>query len=163
MYYSVFIDNHFFPRLCLQWKLCLLQRVGSCFIVFPSQASNNIIWLFPETCHLGHASNWHNAISISLAEKQRHAYFAACSVGSGQRFAIKPRCFSCVYFGLFIILKQTTIYANCIQKQPIQQISNSFFPVFFQRLLCSLCIFDKSSQAIGCASLCVICQREING
>ena len=68
-----------------------------------------------------------------------------------------------MYFGLFIILKQTTNYANSTQKQPIQQISNGLFPVFFQRLLCSLCIFDKSSKATGYASLSVICQQEMNG
>lgn len=77
--------------------------------------------------------------------------------------AFKLRCFSCMYFGLFIILKQTTNYANGTQKQPIQQISNGLFLSFFQRLLCSLCIFDKSSKATGYASLSVICQQEMNG
>lgn len=71
-------------------------------------------------------------------------------------------CFLCAYFGLFIILRQTTNYANSIQKQPVQQISNGLFLVFFQCLLCSLCIFDKSSKATGYASLCVICQQEMN-
>lgn len=76
---------------------------------------------------------------------------------------VKYHCFLCAYFRLFITLKQTTIYANSIQKLPIQQISNGLFLVFFQRLLCSLCIFDKSSKAMVYASLCVICQQEING
>lgn len=49
------------------------------------------------------------------------------------------------------------------KKQPIQQISNGLFLVFSQRLLCSLCISDKSSKATGYASLCVICQKEMNG
>lgn len=71
--------------------------------------------------------------------------------------------FPCMYFSLFIILKQTTNYANSTQKQPIQQISNGLFPVFFQRLWCSLCIFDKSSKPTGYASLSVICQQEMNG
>lgn len=73
-------------------------------------------------------------------------------------FAFKLHCFSCMYFGLFIILKETTNYANSTQKQPIQQISNGLFSVFFQSLLCSLCIFDKSSKSTDYASLCVICQ-----
>lgn len=68
-----------------------------------------------------------------------------------------------VYFVLFIILKQTTNYANSAQKQPIQQISKGLFPVFFQSLLRSLCIFDKSSKVTGYASLWAICQQEMNG
>lgn len=49
------------------------------------------------------------------------------------------------------------------EKRPMQQISNGLFPVISQRLLCSLCSFDKSSKATGNASLCVVCRREMNG
>ena len=59
-------------------------------------------------------------------------------------------------------MKQTTNYANSAPKQPIQQISNGFPPPPCL-LLCSLCIFDKSSKATGYASLSVICQQEMNG
>lgn len=59
----------------------------------------------------------------------------------------------------FIHYFETTNYANSTQKQRIQQISNEFFCL----LLCSLCIFDKSSKATGYASLSVICQQEMNG
>lgn len=69
--------------------------------------------------------------------------------------------FHACYFSLFIILKQTTNYANSAPKQPIQQISNGFFSPCL--LLCSLCIFDRSSKATGYASLSVICQQEMNG
>lgn len=85
----------------------------------------------------------------------------ARSGGGGHRFAFFKLCyFSCahVVFVLSIILKQTN-YANSTQKQRIQQISNEFFCL----LLCSLCIFDKSSKATGYASLSVICQEEMNG
>lgn len=128
MYYSVFIDKLFL--LCLQPRLCLLQRLGSYFIVFPWVAPNNRIFL--SVVH-HHVSIWHNTISISLEERQRHAYYPACSSGSGHCLCLKKRrCTPCMYFGLFIISTQTTNYANGTQKQAIQQISNGLFPVFFQ-------------------------------
>lgn len=143
--------------------LSLFQCVGSNVIVFPWLTPNNTIWFSSDFCHLNHASNWYSAISISLAKKQRHSYYTACLVGNGHCFAFKLCYVLSINFGLFIILKQTTNYANSTKKQPIQQISNGLFLVFSQRLLCSLCIFDKSSKATGYASLCVICQKEMNG
>lgn len=77
-------------------------------------------------------------------------------------FAFKLWCLSCMNFGLFIILKQTTNYANSTLKQHIQQISNGLSTISFLHLLFSLCIFDKSSKSTGYASFCVICQQEMN-
>lgn len=140
--------------------LSLFQCVGSNVIVFPWLTPNNTIWFSSDFCHLNHASNWHSAISISLAKKQRHSYYTACLVGNGHCFAFKLCYVLSINFGLFIILKQTTNYANSTKKQPIQQISNGLFLVFSQRLLCSLCIFDKSSKATGYASLCHLSERN---
>lgn len=92
-----------------------------------------------------------------------HAYYSACSSSSGHSFSIKLCCFSCMYFGLFIISKQTTNYANLTQSNPFSRFQNDFLSVEFQRLLCSLCSFDKSSKATGYASLSVVCQQEMNG
>lgn len=141
---------------------CILR--GSYFILIPWLAPNNTIRFFSwvvsfESCFKLTRCN------LNPISREAEACIL-CSMLGRQRTPLlisKLHCFSCVYFGLFIILKETTNYANSTQKQPIQQISNGLFSVFFQRLLCSLCIFDKSSKSTDYASLCVICQQEMNG
>lgn len=104
---------------------------------------------------MDHTSISCTAISISLEEKQRHARVAVDIALPFLNFAI----FHARICFCFIHYFETTNYANSTQKQRIQQISNEFFCL----LLCSLCIFDKSSKATGYASLSVICQQEMNG
>lgn len=98
--------------------------MGPYVIVFPWLTPNNTISFFSDSYHLYHALHWRSPLSISLAEKLRHSYYAACSAGSRHHFAFKLCCFLHVHFGLFIILKQTNNYANDTQKLHIQQFLN---------------------------------------
>ncbi len=101
---------------------------------------------FSESCHLDHASDWHTAISISLAEKQRHAYYVACSVGSGHRFAFKL-----VVFHACIL-----VYSSFWSKEPIMQITLKSNP--FSRFQMA---FSLSSFSVCCA-LCVFLINQVN-
>lgn len=121
--------------------LSLFQCVGSNVIVFPWLTPNNTIWFSSDFCHLNHASNWHSAISISLAKKQRHSYYTACLVGNGHCFAFKLCYVLSINFGLFIILKQTTNYANSTKKtSPFSRFQMVFF-LSSLSVCCALCVF----------------------
>lgn len=67
-----------------------------------------------------------------------------------------------MYVSLSIILKQTTNYANSTKNEGHSaDFKWSFFPL--DSLASYVYFFDKSSEATGHASLCVICQQEMNG
>lgn len=104
-----------FLGFSLQWGGggCRFAACGSYFILFTWQGPNNTIWFFPESCHLGHASNWHTAISISLAEKQRHAYICCM---------LSWRLDTTLRLNLALFHVHILVYSSFWSKQPFMQI-----------------------------------------
>lgn len=51
-----------------------------------------------------------------------------------------------------------------LKSHPFSRFQMAFSALGFSDVCCGLCVFfDKSSEATGYASLCVICQQEMNG